>query len=137
MTDEEALKEIDRQEKRFAAAKCGRGLQLAKSAREYYQTIEKCRQKSAEVAAECAAANEKAVAMTAETDRMEAEARQMLKEVSRRRSDVAKLRKVVRNGELIKNQEHKARLMFVEKVKRLATMPVEKPNGDRPPLRAG
>ena len=45
--------------------------------------------------------------------------------VSRRRSAVAKLRKVVRNGELIKNQEHKARLMFVEKVKRLATMPVE------------
>ena len=42
MTDEEALKEIDRQEKRFAAAKCGRGLQLAKSAREYYQTIVKC-----------------------------------------------------------------------------------------------
>ena len=125
MTDEEALKEIDRQEKRYAAAKCGRGLQLATSAREYYQTIVKCRQKSADVAAECAAAQEKAVAMTAETDRMEAEARQMLKEVSRRRSMVAKLRKVVRNGELIKNQEHKARLMFVEKVKRLATMPVE------------
>ena len=125
MTDEEALKEIDRQQKRFAAAKCGRGLQLAKSAREYYQTIVKCRQKSAEVAAVCAAANEKAVAMTAETDRMEAEARQMLKEVSRRRSAVAKLRKVVHNGELIRNQEHKARLKFVEKVKRLATMPVE------------
>ena len=125
MTDEEALKEIGRQEKRFAAAKCGRGLQLAKSAREYYQTVVKCRQKSVEVATECAAANEKAVAMTAETDRMEAEARQMLKEVSRRRSEVAKLRKVVRNGELIKNQEHKARLMFEEKVKRLATMPVE------------
>ena len=87
MTDEEALKEIDRQEKRFAA--------------------------------ECAAANEKAVAMTAETDRMETEARQMLKEVSRRRSAVAKLRKIVRNGELIKNQEYKARLMFEEKVKRL------------------
>ena len=34
MTVEEALKEIDRQEKRLAAAKCGRGLQLAKSARE-------------------------------------------------------------------------------------------------------
>ena len=125
MTDKEALQEIDRQEKRFAAAKCGRGLQLAKSAREYYQTIVKCRQKSAEVAAECAAAQEKAVAMTVETDRMETEARQMLKEVSRRRSEVAKLRKIVRNGELIKNQEHKARLMFEEKVKRLATMPVE------------
>ena len=75
MTDEEALKEIDRQEKRFAAAKCGRGLQLAKSAREYYQTIVECRQKSAEAAAKCAAAQKKAVAMTAETDRMEAEAR--------------------------------------------------------------
>ena len=49
MTDEEALKEIDRQEKRFAATKCGRGLQLAKSAREHYQTIVKCQQKSAEV----------------------------------------------------------------------------------------
>ena len=48
--------------------------------------------------------------------------RQMLKEVSRRRSAVAKLRKVVRNGELIRNQEHKARLMFVEKVKRLREM---------------
>ena len=46
-------------------------------------------------------------------------------DVSWRRSAVAKLRKVVRNGELIRNQEHKARLMFVEKVKRLATMPVE------------
>lgn len=57
MTDKEALQEIDRQEKRFAAAKCGRGLQLAKSAREYYQTIVKCRQKSADVAAECAAAS--------------------------------------------------------------------------------
>ena len=124
MTDEEALKEIDRQEKRFAVAKCGRGLQLAKSAREYYQTIVKCRQKSAEVAAECAAVNEKAVAMTAETNQMEAEARLMLKEVSRRRSEVAKLRKVVRNGELIRNQEHMTRLKFVEKVKRLGEMVV-------------
>ena len=124
MTDEEALKEIDRQEKRFAAAKCGRGLQLAKSAREYYQTIVECRQKSAEAAAKCAAAQEKVLAMTVEADRMEAEARQMLKEVSRRRSEAAKLRKVVRNGELIKHQENKARLKFVEKVKRLGEMAV-------------
>ena len=49
MTDKEALQEIDRQEKRFAATKCGRGLQLAKSAREHYQTIVKYQQKSAEV----------------------------------------------------------------------------------------
>ena len=39
MTDEEALKEIDRQEKRFAAAGFGNGLRLAKSAREYCQTM--------------------------------------------------------------------------------------------------
>ena len=38
MTDEEALKEIDRQEKRLAAAKCGRGLRLVGSAREYYSS---------------------------------------------------------------------------------------------------
>ena len=124
MTDEEALKEIDWQEKRFAAAKYSRGLQLAKSAREYYQTIVKCWQKSAEAAAECAAAQEKVLAMTVEADRMEAEARQMLKEVSRRRSEAAKLRKVVRNGELIKHQENKPRFKFVEKVKRLGKMVV-------------
>ena len=45
-----------------------------------------------------------------------------IRNVSRRRSAVAKLRKVVRNGELIRNQEHKARLMFEEKVKRLREM---------------
>ena len=45
-----------------------------------------------------------------------------IRNVSRRRSAVAKLRKVVRNGELIRNQEHKARLMFEEKVKRLGEM---------------
>ena len=39
MTDEEALKEIDRQEKRLAVAGFGNGLRLAKSAREYYQTM--------------------------------------------------------------------------------------------------
>lgn len=49
MTDEEALKEIERQEKRFAAAGFDNGLRLAKSAREHYQTIVKCQQKSAEV----------------------------------------------------------------------------------------
>ena len=45
-----------------------------------------------------------------------------IRNVSRRRAEVAKLRKVVRNGELIKHQENKARLKFVEKVKRLREM---------------
>ena len=50
---------------------------------------------------------------------------EMLKEVLRRRSAVAQLRKVVRNGELVRNREHMARLRFEEKVKRLATIPAE------------
>ena len=48
MTDEEALKEIDRQEKRLAAAKCGRGLRLVGSAREYYVTMIGLRKETAE-----------------------------------------------------------------------------------------
>ena len=47
MTNKEALKEIDRQEKRFATAKCGRGLRLAKSAREYYETMVALEQEAA------------------------------------------------------------------------------------------
>jgi len=35
VADKEALKEIARQEKRFAAADCGRGRLLAKSVRKY------------------------------------------------------------------------------------------------------
>ena len=58
-------------------------------------------------------------------EKLRVESEELRVDVSRRRSVVAKLRKVVRNGELIRNQEHKARLMFVEKVKRLSTMPVE------------
>jgi len=39
VTDKAALKEIARQERRFAAADCGRGRLLAKSSREHYDTI--------------------------------------------------------------------------------------------------
>ena len=51
MTDEEALKEIDRQEKRLAAAKCGRGLRLVNSAREYYETMIGLRKEAAKAEA--------------------------------------------------------------------------------------
>ena len=39
MTDEEALKELDRQEKRFAAVGVGNVLRLEKSAQEYSRVI--------------------------------------------------------------------------------------------------
>lgn len=42
MTDKEDLKEMTRQERRFAVANCGRGLLLMKSAREYHDRIFEC-----------------------------------------------------------------------------------------------
>ena len=59
MTDEEALKEIDQQEKRFAAAGCGRGLRLAKSARECYETMVELHQEAVDAEAGCLAAKRK------------------------------------------------------------------------------
>ena len=117
MTDEEALKEIDRQEKRFAAAKCGRGLQLAKSAREYYQTIVKCRQKSAEVAAGCAAA-----------EKAEAEAIAKRAEAKKLRSRVVQHRRIVKDGESLKCQAQLARARLEEKLRKLAFLSVEQSN---------
>ena len=63
MTDEEALKEIDRQEKRFAAAGCGRGLRLAKSARECYEAMVELHQEAVDAEAGCLAAKRKAAMM--------------------------------------------------------------------------
>lgn len=124
MTDAEALNEIDRQEKRFAAAGFQRGLGLVKSAREYYDTILECRRKTAEVMTKCEAAQKKVDAIAAESKKMEDEARRLLAEVARRRSEIVKLRKVIRSGELLRNKEHKSHLMFEKKVARLSTMPI-------------
>jgi len=125
VTDKEALKEIARQEKRFAAANCGRGRLLAKSAREYYDAIIACHRKAVAAGVKSAAAQKSIAAITAASDKMEKQARQMLEAVARNRAEIAKLRKVVRVGEMAKNQEHQARLRFEEKVARLGTMPIE------------
>ena len=90
MTDEEALREIDRQEMRFAAAGCGRGLRLVGSAREYYETM--------------------------------VELRKEVAEAKKLRSRVVQHRRIVKDGESLKNQEHMARIRLKEKIRRLAVM---------------
>ena len=118
MTDEEALKEIDRQEKRFAAAGCGRGLRLAKSAREYYETMIGLRKEAAEAEEGCVAAKRKAEELVAAAEKAEAEAKKL-------RSRAVQYRRIVKDGESLKNQEHMARIRLAEKLQRLAVMPVE------------
>ena len=125
MTDEEALKEIDRQEKRFAAAKCGRGLRLAKSAREYYETMIGLRKEAAEAEEGCLAAKRKAEELVAAAEKAEAEGRMKIAEAKKLRSRAVQYRRIVKDGESLKNQEHMARIRLAEKLQRLAAMPAE------------
>ena len=125
MTDEEALKEIDRQEKRFAAARCGRGLRLAKSARECYETMVELHQEAVDAEAGCLAAKRKVAELVAAAEKAEAEARAKMAEAKKLRSRAVQHRRIVRDGESLKNQEHMARIRFTEKVNRLTIMSVE------------
>ena len=125
MTDEEALKEIDRQEKRFAAAGFGNGLRLAKSAREYYQTMIGLRKEAAEAEEGCIAAKRKAEELVAAAEKAEAEGRMKIAEAKKLRSRAVQYRRIVKDGECLKNQEHMARIRLEEKMRKLATMAVE------------
>ena len=122
MTDEEALKEIDRQEKRFAAAGCGRGLRLAKSAREYYQTMVELHREAVDAESGCLAAKRKAEELVAAAEKAEAEARAKMAEAKKLRSRAVQHRRIVKDGESLKNQEHMARIRLEEKILRLAVM---------------
>ena len=124
MTDEEALKEIDRQEKRFAAAECGQGLRLAKSAREYYETIVKLHQEAVDAEAACLAAKRKVKELVAAAEAAEAEAQAKRDEAKKLRARVFQQRRIVKDGESLKRQEHMARLRFEEKVRCLGKMAV-------------
>ena len=119
------MKEIDRQEKRFAAAKCGRGLQLAKSAREYYETMVSLRREAAEAEAGCTAAKLKIDELVAAAEKAEAEAIAKRAEAKKLRSRVVQHRRIVKDGESLKNQEHMSRIRLAEKLQRLTAMPVE------------
>ena len=124
MTDEEALREIDRQEKRLAAAKCGRGLRLVGSAREYYETMIGLRKEAAEAEEGCIAAKRKAEELVAEAEKAEAEGRMKIAEAKKLRSRAVQYRRIARDGESLKNQEHMARIRLAEKLQKLAAMPV-------------
>ena len=125
MTDKEALLEIDRQEKRLVAAKCGRGLRLVNSAREYYETMIGLRKEAAEAEEGCAAAKRKAEELVAEAKKTEAEARMKMAEAKKLRSRAVQYRRIVKDGECLKNQEHMARIRFEEKIRCLIALKVE------------
>ena len=130
MTNKEALKEIDRQEKRFAAAKCGRGLRLAKSAREYYETMVALQREAAESEAGCAAAKRKIDELVAAVAKAEAEARAKMVEAKKLRSRIFQQRRLVKDGESLKNQVHLARVRLEEKLQKLAYLPAEQSDGE-------
>ena len=75
MTENEALKILAREEKRFEDAGFGRGVVLAKSAHDYHKAILDWRRKSDACAAEYNAAKKRLDAFTAELKRKEAQAR--------------------------------------------------------------
>ena len=128
MTDEEALKEIDRQEKRLAAAKCGRGLRLVGSAREYYETMIGLRKEAAESEASCAAAKRKIDELVAAVAKAEAEAIAKRAEAKKLRSRVVEHRRIVKDGESLKCQARLARARLEEKLRKLAFLSVEQSN---------
>ena len=125
MTDKEALLEIDRQEKRLVAAKCGQGLRLVNSAREYYETMIGLRKEAAEAEEGCAAAKRKAEELVAEAKKTEAEARMKMAEAKKLRSRAVQYRRIVKDGACLKNQEHMARIRFEEKIRCLIALKVE------------
>ena len=86
MTDEEALKEFVRQEKRLVAAKCGWGLRLVGPAREYYETMIGLRKEAAESEEGCVAAKRKAEELVAAAEKAEAEGRMKIAEAKKLRS---------------------------------------------------
>ena len=128
MTDEEALKEIDRQEKRFAAAGCGRGLRLAKSARECYEAMVELHQEAVDAEAGCLAAKRKVAELVAAAEKAEAEARAKVAEAKKLRSRVVQHRRIVKDGESLKCQARLARARLEEKLRKLAFLSVEQSN---------
>ena len=128
MTDEEALKEIDRQEKRFAAAGFGNGLRLAKSAREYYETMIGLRKEAAEAEEGCVAAKRKAEELVAAAEKAETEARTKMAEAKKLRSRAVQYRRIVKDGESLKCQARLARARLEEKLRKLAFLSVEQSN---------
>ena len=124
MTENEALKILAQQEKRFTDAGFGRGIVLAKSAHDYHKAILDWRKKCEAVAADYNGAKKRLDAFTAELKRKEAQARKLLDDIARIRKVCVPLKKTVRNGDIVKTRERQAQRRFVEKVELLARMEI-------------
>ena len=114
MTSKEALREIARQERRFEKLGFNNGIMLAKSARDYYAEMLEWQGKVAAAAkshkATKAKLEELVIAHRGE---------------NKRNPELERIRRIVKSGERLIRKENVARLRFEEKVKRLATIPVE------------
>jgi len=125
MRDAVALKEIEKQEKRFAAAECQRGMSLVKSARECYGEIEKLHAKFVAVEKEYKAGKAKVDQLMSAAGKAEAEAKKLIDKAAKLKAEAAKVRKAVTTGDRLLHKENMARIRFEDKVKRLGTMPIE------------
>ena len=114
MTSKEALREIDRQERRFEKLGFENGLMLVKSAREYYEEMLEWQGKVAATAKSHEAAKAKleklVIAHGGE---------------NKRNPELERIRRIVKSAERLIRKENVARLRFEEKVRRLSTIPVE------------
>ena len=114
MTSKEALREIARQERRFEKLGFKNGIMLVKSAREYYAEMLEWQGKVAAAAKSHEVAKAKlgklVAAHTGE---------------NKRNPELERVRRIVKSGERLIRKENVARLRFEEKLKRLATIPVE------------
>ena len=124
VTEKEALKILDQREKLFKAAGFGRGIVLAKSARDYHKAILEWREKSEADAANCNAAKKKLDAATAEIKKKELQARKLLDDVAKLRRVCISLRKKVRHGDALRVRLQTAQRRFAEKVDLLSTMEI-------------
>ena len=82
-------------------------------------------QEAVDAEAGCLAAKRKVTELVAAAEKAEAEARAKMAEAKKLRSRVVHHRRIVKDGESLKNQEHMARIRFEEKMRKLATMVVE------------
>ena len=114
MTADAALKEIARQERRFEEIGFKNGLMLAKSARDYYAEMLEWQGKVAAAAKSHEAAKAKLGRLVIAH-----------KGENKKNPELERTRRIVKSGERLIRKENVARLRFEEKVKRLATIPVE------------
>jgi len=125
MTDNEALREIEKQEKRFAASCCASGKMLVKSARDYFKLLKDAEKKFEAVEGDYRPAKASLAKLEAAVKAAEDVIRRKTAEVKKFRGEMTPLRKTVKNGDSLKSKVNVARIRLAEKLKVLKTMSVE------------